>query len=83
MLIATTSVGISTIELHYNTTIPNEVLENHLHLYLGRHAASCNFYRCIGCPAKDICTTTNGSDFHDAILKYFPTITTDYPEFFI
>ena len=82
MLITTTSVGISTIELHYNTTIPNKVLENHLHLYLDVHATSCNFYRCIGCPAKDTCIV-NGSDFHDVILKYFPTVTADYPELFI
>ena len=82
MLIATTNVGTSTIKLFDGVTT-NDVPVNHLYLTIGRHSARCHFARCEHCPADDICTATGGSDFHGVILKYFPTVVTDYPEFFI
>lgn len=82
MLIATTNVDASTIML-YDDNIPDTLPINHLCLTIGNHPARCHFDRCEHCPANDICIATNGSDFHDAILKYFPTVVTDYPEFFI
>ena len=82
MLIATTNVGTSTIKL-YDDAPTHDVPVNHLCLTIGRRSARCHFACCEHCPAMDVCIATNGYDFHDAILKYFPTVTTDYPEFFI